>query len=164
MSKRKFEKLFKYNYHKTQFFALSLSIALGYLLSILYQQNLLGKKTLALNELFASFVAEGLNDVWFYLSLLPVILFVIIPQIKKGSFQRIQPYNPSISKKTTISVVASVSAISLFTLLTMSYLFSLFVLLSLIVGSYSVLFFIGQKVFTIDSPMDEIQRMRIEDL
>ncbi len=164
MSKRKFEKLFKYNYHKTQFFALSLSTALGYLFSILYQQNLLGKKTLALNDLFSSFIAEGLSDVWFYLSLLPVILFVIIPQVKKGSFQRIQPYNPSISKKITIYVVVSIFAISMFILLTASYLFSLFALLSLVVASYSVLFFIGQKIFTIHSPMDEIQRMRIEDL
>lgn len=163
MNKSNNKKLCKYDYYKTQFIALSITIALGYIYSSLYNSGLFGEKAISLNILLSGFINEGLSDIWFYISLLPIVLLVIV-QVKKGEFQRIQFYNPYMSKKITYYVVLSVVAIVVITLLTASHLFSLVTLLGSIMISYSVLFTVSRKLFTIQNKIEEIQRMRIEDL
>ena len=164
MRKNKSEQLNKYDYYKTQFFALSITVGLGYIYASLYNNGIFGEKFISLSQLLSSFITVELSNVWFYISLLPVIIVVLIPQIKNGEFRRMQFYNPSFFRKMTVYIVLSVLGIMLIVFVSATYLFSIFVLLGLIMISYSLLFYVGQKIFTTQSKIEEIQRMRIEDL
>ena len=163
MRKNKSEQLYKYDYYKTQFFALSITVGLGYIYASLYNHGIFGEKFISLSQLLSSFITVELSNFWFYISLLPVIIVVLIPQIRNGEFRRIQFYNPSFFRKMTGYIVLSVLGIILIILLSATYLFSIFVFLGMIMISYSILFYVGQKIFTIQGKIEEIQRMRIED-